>query len=363
MGYVYASHKEKVINIVFFACQFYGITVGDSGYHFLDVVIDHDSLWGYVYRRGQTVATVPESDENVMKEELTMLMDRVYERVMGEALGKRFEATVLDSDPIGARVQLSAQLDNGELFWSKRTEIRNAVLQIGLEISELYLHGLVYKNGEVAPWKNAYNDPEGPTSQVLHEQLKETLSRAIQGTPNIPDSAVGHVELLDVNSIVGAQVVVTVDEDKYPWESTEEVLLQMNRSIFSFDPISVRIHGVTGHQFQLLVEKVLCVQSESGVSIPVRFLVSARSPSILGLRAMWLLEGSITLHTNNDMPITSHFQHLIAQCSDDLGGMKSDTEFALFDFDSYSEYYNHPVEGVHELEQPVCSPISEHLLG
>ncbi|VDP93901.1 unnamed protein product [Echinostoma caproni] len=72
---------------------------------------------------------------NVYASHKEKVMDRVYERVMGEALGKRFEATVLDSDPIGARVQLSAQLDNGELFWSKRTEIRNAVLQIGLEIS------------------------------------------------------------------------------------------------------------------------------------------------------------------------------------------------------------------------------------
>ncbi|VDP21430.1 unnamed protein product [Echinostoma caproni] len=87
-------------------------------------------------------------------------------------------------------------------------------------------------------------------------------------------------------------------------------------------PTSVRIHGVTGHQLQFLDETMLRVQSESGVSIPIRFLVSAHSPSILGLRAMRLLQGSITLHTNNHMPITSHFQHLLVQCSGTVGGMK-----------------------------------------
>ncbi|VDP93554.1 unnamed protein product [Echinostoma caproni] len=88
-------------------------------------------------------------------------------------------------------------------------------------------------------------------------------------------------------------------------------------------PTSVRIHGVTGHHLQLLVETMLCVQSESGVSIPIRFLVLAHSPSILGLRAMRLLQGSITLHTNDDMPITSHLQNLIVQCSGNVGSMKS----------------------------------------
>ncbi|VDP94160.1 unnamed protein product [Echinostoma caproni] len=85
---------------------------------------------------------------------------------------------------------------------------------------------------------------------------------------------------------------------------------------------SVRIHAVIGHQLQLLGETMLCVQSESGVSIPIRFLVSTHSPSILGLRVMRLLQGSITLHTNNDMPITSHLQHLIVQCSVIVGIMK-----------------------------------------
>ncbi|VDP90976.1 unnamed protein product, partial [Echinostoma caproni] len=87
-------------------------------------------------------------------------------------------------------------------------------------------------------------------------------------------------------------------------------------------PTSVRIHGVTGHQLQLLGEAISCVQSESGVSIPIRFLVPAHSPSILGLRAMRLLQGFITLHTNNNMPIASHLQHLIVQCSSNVGGMK-----------------------------------------
>ena len=87
-------------------------------------------------------------------------------------------------------------------------------------------------------------------------------------------------------------------------------------------PTSVRIHGVTGHQLQLLGETELCVQSESGVSIPIRFLISSNSPSILGLRAMRLLQESITLHTNNDKPDTSHLQHLMAQCSTSRGGMK-----------------------------------------
>ncbi|VDP93936.1 unnamed protein product [Echinostoma caproni] len=67
---------------------------------------------------------------------------------------------------------------------------------------------------------------------------------------------------------------------------------------------------------------MLRVQSEFGVSIPFRFLVSAHSPSILGLRAMRLLQGSIQLQTNNDMPIISHVQHLIVQCSGNVGGMK-----------------------------------------
>ncbi|VDP94982.1 unnamed protein product [Echinostoma caproni] len=67
---------------------------------------------------------------------------------------------------------------------------------------------------------------------------------------------------------------------------------------------------------------MLCVQSESGVSIPIRFLVSAHSPSILGLRAMRLLQGFIILHTNNDMSVTSHLQHLIVQCSGNVGDMK-----------------------------------------
>ncbi|VDP87157.1 unnamed protein product [Echinostoma caproni] len=67
---------------------------------------------------------------------------------------------------------------------------------------------------------------------------------------------------------------------------------------------------------------MLRVQSESGVSIPIRFLVSAHGPFILGLRAARLLQGSITLHTNNDMPINSHLQHLIVQCFGNVGGMK-----------------------------------------
>ncbi|VDP89863.1 unnamed protein product [Echinostoma caproni] len=85
---------------------------------------------------------------------------------------------------------------------------------------------------------------------------------------------------------------------------------------------SVHIQGVTGHQMQITGEMVFCVQSESGVSIPIRFLVPTRNPSILGLPAMRQLQGSITLHTNNDMPITSHLQHLIVQCSGNVGDMK-----------------------------------------
>ncbi|VDP94372.1 unnamed protein product [Echinostoma caproni] len=79
-------------------------------------------------------------------------------------------------------------------------------------------------------------------------------------------------------------------------------------------PTSVHIHGVTGRQLQLLGETTLCVHSESGMSTPIRFLVSAHSPSILGLPALRLLQGSITLHTNNDMPITPHLLNLIVQC-------------------------------------------------
>ncbi|VDP66949.1 unnamed protein product [Echinostoma caproni] len=37
---------------------------------------------------------------------------------------------------------------------------------------------------------------------------------------------------------------------------------------------------------------------------------------------MRLLQGSITIHTNNDMTITSHLQHLIAQCSVNVDGVK-----------------------------------------
>ncbi|VDP88987.1 unnamed protein product [Echinostoma caproni] len=37
---------------------------------------------------------------------------------------------------------------------------------------------------------------------------------------------------------------------------------------------------------------------------------------------MRLLQGSITLHTNNDMPIISHLQHLIVQCYGNVRGMK-----------------------------------------
>ncbi|VDP95000.1 unnamed protein product [Echinostoma caproni] len=98
-------------------------------------------------------------------------------------------------------------------------------------------------------------------------------------------------------------------------------LLRLEKSV-SKVTTSVLIHGVTGHQLQLLGEMMLRVQFESGVSIPIRFLVSVHSPSILGLRAMRLLQGSITLHTNKDMPITSHLQHLIVQCSGNIGGTK-----------------------------------------
>ncbi|VDP94149.1 unnamed protein product [Echinostoma caproni] len=57
------------------------------------------------------------------------------------------------------------------------------------------------------------------------------------------------------------------------------------------------------------------------VFAPPRF-ESAHSPSILGFRAMRLRQGSITLYSNNDMPFSSHLQHLIVQCSDNVGGMK-----------------------------------------
>ncbi|VDP79126.1 unnamed protein product [Echinostoma caproni] len=59
-------------------------------------------------------------------------------------------------------------------------------------------------------------------------------------------------------------------------------------------PNSVRIHGVTGHQLQLLG-----VQSESGVSIPTQFLELAHRPSILGLRAMRLLQGNVAIKPSN----------------------------------------------------------------
>ncbi|VDP92175.1 unnamed protein product [Echinostoma caproni] len=66
---------------------------------------------------------------------------------------------------------------------------------------------------------------------------------------------------------------------------------------------------------------MLCVQSESAVSNPSD---SWYQPSlfILRLRAMQLLQGSITINTNNDKSITSHLQHLIVQCSDNVGDMK-----------------------------------------
>ncbi|VDP34918.1 unnamed protein product [Echinostoma caproni] len=60
----------------------------------------------------------------------------------------------------------------------------------------------------------------------------------------------------------------------------------------------------------------------SDAECPIRFLVSAHSPFVLGLRAMRLLQGSITLHSKNDMTITSHYQHLIVQCSGNVGGTK-----------------------------------------
>ncbi|VDP93076.1 unnamed protein product [Echinostoma caproni] len=108
--------------------------------------------------------------------------------------------------------------------------------------------------------------------------------------------------------------------------SSESILLKLAPTTTCLHavlaPTSVRTLGVTGHQLQLFGETMLCVQSESSVSIPIRFLVSAHSPSILGLRVMRLLQGSIILHTNNDMPIISHRQHLIVQCLGNDGGMK-----------------------------------------
>ncbi|VDP91785.1 unnamed protein product [Echinostoma caproni] len=52
-----------------------------------------------------------------------------------------------------------------------------------------------------------------------------------------------------------------------------------------------------------------------------RYQATVHSPSILALQAMRLLQGSITLHTN-DKPITSHLQYFIVQCSGNVGGMK-----------------------------------------
>ncbi|VDP82791.1 unnamed protein product [Echinostoma caproni] len=60
--------------------------------------------------------------------------------------------------------------------------------------------------------------------------------------------------------------------------------------------------SVLTHQLQLLGETMFCIQSEAGVSIPIRFLVSDHISSILGPRVVGLQQGSTTPHTSNDKP-------------------------------------------------------------
>ncbi|VDP92844.1 unnamed protein product [Echinostoma caproni] len=56
----------------------------------------------------------------------------------------------------------------------------------------------------------------------------------IQKTPDILAITLKDVPLFDVNSMLGAQFMLNVDEATFPLINYEEMLLQMNRSIFSF---------------------------------------------------------------------------------------------------------------------------------
>ena len=89
------------------------------------------------------------------------------------------------------------------------------------------------------------------------------------------------------------------------------------------EPTSTVIHGVTGHRLPLLGETTLWIQSNDTTYVPIQFLVSHNSPSILGLSAMRTLGSSVSLHTNEPTPdSTATIQKLMIRCSENSGGMR-----------------------------------------
>ena len=94
----------------------------------------------------------------------------------------------------------------------------------------------------------------------------------------------------------------------------------------SVKPTGVQLRGVTGHILPLLGEATLRVQDENRTSIPIRFLVSSNSPSILGLKALRALKHSVHLNmTQNESSskgTQSSLRDLIMRCSNASGGMK-----------------------------------------
>ena len=89
---------------------------------------------------------------------------------------------------------------------------------------------------------------------------------------------------------------------------------------------SVVLQGITGDRLKLLGECTVPVKREDGFPVPIRFLVSECSPSILGLEALRKLEVAVTLATKQtekvSEPACPKLQALIAQCSNNRGGMK-----------------------------------------
>ncbi|VDP89700.1 unnamed protein product [Echinostoma caproni] len=166
-------------------------------------------------------------------------MDRVYRRVMGVPPDSPFSAYIWETNGFGQVVYVSQSNASVDTFWKKKTEIRDALLEMALQIKrsegfELYLHGLVYRNNRTVRWDEDYNDEEKTSTKGLTEQLKEMVSQALAHLTSVYLSSVQvtRVELFDVNSAVGALMEVRSLANVFPWVDYKNVFQQMHETVF-----------------------------------------------------------------------------------------------------------------------------------
>ena len=86
------------------------------------------------------------------------------------------------------------------------------------------------------------------------------------------------------------------------------------------EPTTSSITGVTGHKLPLIGTTTIGLKVDSGIFVNIPFLVSAYGPSLLGLKALKLLNVQISLCTK--LSAESLLRELVLKCSKCVGDMK-----------------------------------------